>query len=60
MDEIHHKETLFDETFEMNLFVVNGFPENHGLFIFKNLLNNIPMFVSGLDVMYKIILGKDI
>ncbi len=26
MDEIHHKETMFDETFQMNLFLVNGYP----------------------------------
>jgi hypothetical protein len=26
MDEIHHKETLFNETFQMNLFLVNNYP----------------------------------
>jgi hypothetical protein len=26
MDEIHHKKTMFDETFQMNLFLVNGYP----------------------------------
>jgi hypothetical protein len=26
MDEIHRKETMFDETFQMNLFLVNGYP----------------------------------
>jgi len=36
MDEIHHKETFFDETFHMNLFF--------------GLLNKIVVFVCGLDV----------
>jgi hypothetical protein len=26
MDEIHHKETLFDKTFQINLFLVNNYP----------------------------------
>jgi hypothetical protein len=26
MDEIHHKEFMFNETFQMNLFLVNGYP----------------------------------
>jgi hypothetical protein len=26
MDEIHHKETLFDKTFQMKLFLVNVYP----------------------------------
>jgi len=33
MDEIHHKETLFNETFQMSLFSVNDYFSNHGLFI---------------------------
>jgi hypothetical protein len=26
MDEIHHKETFFNKTFQMNLFLVNVYP----------------------------------
>jgi len=26
MDEFHHKQTLFNETFQMNLFLVNNYP----------------------------------
>jgi hypothetical protein len=33
MDEIHHKKTLFNKNFQMNLFLANNYPENHSLFI---------------------------
>jgi hypothetical protein len=26
IDEIHHKETMFNETSQMNLFLINGYP----------------------------------
>jgi hypothetical protein len=51
MDEIHHKELMFDKTFQMNLFLVNNYPWNHDLFIFQSLLNNILILLSGLNVM---------